>query len=59
MDFHSHEWKSIRVHAQDPEMHLSFHSCEWKLRWCAAEVGGFEPPRALTQPAFQASAIGH
>ena len=24
-----------------------------------AEVGGFEPPRALTQPAFQASAIGH
>ena len=24
-----------------------------------AEVGGFEPPRACTQPAFQASAIGH
>jgi hypothetical protein len=24
-----------------------------------AEDGGFEPPRALTQPAFQASAIGH
>ena len=24
-----------------------------------AEDGGFEPPRACTQPAFQASAIGH
>ena len=24
-----------------------------------ADLGGFEPPRALTQPAFQASAIGH
>ena len=24
-----------------------------------AEDGGFEPPRAFTQPAFQACAIGH
>jgi hypothetical protein len=26
---------------------------------CGAEDGGFEPPRALTQHAFQACAIGH
>ena len=26
---------------------------------CSAEDGGFEPPRAFTQHAFQACAIGH
>src|SRR6185312_9135649 len=28
-------------------------------RECGAENGGFEPPRACTQHAFQACAIGH
>ncbi len=27
--------------------------------WSLAENGGFEPPRAFTQHAFQACAIGH
>src|SRR5699024_5612077 len=33
------------------------HSADHRLS--AAEDRGFEPLRALTQPAFQASAIGH
>lgn len=38
---------------------LGVNNPEGSTKRLMADLGGFEPPRALTQPAFQASAIGH
>ncbi len=44
----------------DPELALSGSAfLQVNLGFLLADLGGFEPPRALTQHGFQPCAIGH
>ena len=47
--------RARRVNAKGPATHVSAGHGPF----APAEDGGFEPPRAFTQHAFQACAIGH
>ena len=46
---------------QKPPINQGLFNClnQFRSAFAAAENGGFEPPRACTQPTFQAGAIGH